>query len=133
MNVKRVKELSAAFDTVDHKILIERLQHWVGISGTALKWFCSYLTNGKFFVYIGDHVSPHSLVNCGVLQGSILGLILFSLYMLGHIIHRHKISFHCYTDDTQLYLPVKPTKTSNLSSLTNRLADIKEMDVSKFS
>lgn len=45
-----VLDLSAAFDTVNHKILIERLQHWVGISGKALKWFCSYLTNRKFLL-----------------------------------------------------------------------------------
>ncbi len=99
----------------------------MGISGTALNWFSSYLSNRKCCVSINNFTSSFSHIKYGVPQGSILGPILFSLYMLplGEVIHRHGISFHCYADDTQLYLPVKPTDLSMLSSLQDCLSDIK--------
>lgn len=121
-------DLSAAFDTVDHSVLLSRLCDYVGIRGTALKWFESYLSGRTFSVMVGDLSSSSAPLSCGVPQGSILGPILFSLYMLplGSIIARNNLSFHCYADDLQIYLPVKPNSQSAQSSLLSCVAEIKQ-------
>ena len=72
-------DLSAAFDTLDHTTLIDRLRQVAGINNAALAWFRSYLTNRSFAVNLSDSFSHDANLTCGVPQGSILGPILFSL------------------------------------------------------
>lgn len=75
-------DLTAAFDTVDHSVLTSRLEHGVGIKGTALDWLRSYFSDRDFRVSFGGSISPSVSLTCGVTQGLILGPILFSIYLL---------------------------------------------------
>ncbi len=120
-------DLSAAFDTVDHTTLISRLESYVGIKGTVLKWFLSYLTDRKFLVKLGNFSSSVANLTCGLPQGSILAPSLLSLYMLplGSILRRHGVSFHFYADDTQIYLPINRKDPSALTFLLKCLEEVK--------
>ncbi|CAB3985749.1 Hypothetical predicted protein, partial [Paramuricea clavata] len=99
-------DLSAAFDTVDHVLLLQRLQLKFGLSGTVLKWFTSYLSQRTQRVTVGGVSSEKFNVDCGVPQGSCLGPLLFVLYVseLLELIERHLPDAHAYADDTQLYI-----------------------------
>ncbi len=127
-------DLSAAFDTIDHNILLNRLENYVGIIGSALAWFKSYLSDRLQFVAVNEEVSYQSQVQYGVPQGSVLGPLLFTLYMLplGDIIRKHGVSFHCYTDDAPLYISSRPDETYQFAKLTERIFDIKNWMTSNF-
>ena len=98
-------DLSAAFDTVDHAILLERLRRSFGLTDVVLRWFGSYLSGRSQSVRCGSSSSPAVDVICGVPQGSVLGPILFIMYTvdLPSIIQRHHLTPHLYADDTQVY------------------------------
>ena len=98
-------DMSAAFDTVDHDVLLSRL-HWMGIRDAPLRWFRSYLTDRKQYVKIQDSKSNTTSLSSGVPQGSVLGPLLFLVYLLPlrHIINAHNMAMHGYADDTQLYV-----------------------------
>ncbi len=70
-------DLSAAFDTINHSVLINRLQSWVGPSGTVLKWFQSFLSDSKYVVRLGEFLSSIASLPCGLPQGSILAPLYF--------------------------------------------------------
>ncbi len=118
-------DLSVAFDTVNHQILLSTLSS-LDITGIPLRWFESYLTGRSFRVAWGGEVSKaHKLVT-GVPQGSVLGPLLFSTYTtsLAPIIQAHGFSYHFYADDTQLYLSFRPDDPTVAAQISGCLADI---------
>ena len=123
-------DLSAAFDTVDHQILLNRLRTEIGVCGKILDWFTSYLSNRSQKVTV-DGVLPGQLgIDFGVPQGSCLGPLLFVIYFskLFNIVNRHLPNVHAYADDTQLYLAFKPgnyaDKTAAVSSIQSCIRDL---------
>ena len=98
-------DLSAAFDTVDHEILIRRLKTTFGIDGLALQWLNSYLSDRTQTVRVNGKCSGMSEVPHGIPQGSVLGPLLFILYSspVADIISKHGLMSHSYADDTQIY------------------------------
>ena len=115
-------DLSAAFDTVNHHLLLIKLSKKFGLSGTVLNWFKSYLGNRSFEVKIHHSKSSRCYLSIGVPQGSILGPILFILYTkeLEYIARKHGFSIHLYADDTQLYIEFNPL-LFNMDSIESRI------------
>ena len=97
--------MSASFDMVNHQILLATLAE-LGIAESDLCWFTSYLTNPTYHVTTNGSLSKPCTLDTGVLQGSVLGPLLFSLYTrsLGSVITSHGFSYPCYANDTQLFL-----------------------------
>ena len=102
-------DFSKAFDTVDHGILIRKLELY-GIRGIARDWFMSYLTNRKQFVSIQDINSECSNISCGVPQGTVLGPILFLLYINDFNNCSQVLHFHLFADDSNLFYSNKNLK-----------------------
>ena len=94
---------SKAFDTVDHNILLKKMEKY-GIRGVELKWFEDYLSNRLQYVTYNNYKSSHEKINCGVPQGSILGPILFLLYTNDFT----NVSEFCFSvsfaDDTNMFI-----------------------------
>ncbi|XP_066540663.1 uncharacterized protein [Hoplias malabaricus] len=104
------------------------------LSCPQLLWFRSYLSDRYQFVYLNNKSSNHTLVKYGVPQGSVLGPVLFTLYMLplGRLIRKHGIQFHCYAHDTQLYISAKPNDVACLRKITECLTEIKDWMMQNF-
>ena len=110
--------------------LLDRLCNRFGFRGQVLKWFESYLHNRMQFVMIDGVKSDLKDLQFGVPQGSVLGPILYSLYIcpLGDIVRHHGLEFHLYADDTQLYLAFRPFTAEQHSSLARIEACVSHVD-----
>ncbi len=98
----------------------------IGITGITLLWFESYFSDRSFGVSWRGEVSKSKLLATGVPQGSVLGPLLFSIYMLslGSVILKHGFSYHCYADDTQLYFSFQPDDPTKAARIAACLSDI---------
>ena len=118
---------SKAFDTLDHKILLAKLRYY-GINETPIRWFESYLTNRLQYVELNDLASKKQKITTGVPQGSILGPLLFLIYMNDIINVSQAFKFILYADDTTLFTTIEnsiPTRMSNMDeSLNNELSRV---------
>jgi hypothetical protein len=116
-------DLSAAFDTIDHSILLKRLQGFYGVKGSAIQWITSYLSDRTQSIKLGDVTSSKSNLSFGVPQGSVLGPLLFTMYTapLGRILKKLGMMYHIYADDTQIYMAFKPCQTEDELTVRNRL------------
>ena len=136
MNNQRVTllvllDLSAAFDAIDHQVLLNRLCMTYGITGTALKWFHSYLSNRKQRILINGSYSSDFDSPQGVPQELYLGPLLFTLYAskLFDVVESHLPNVHAYADDMQLYISFKPdgsaTEVDAVDALQACIRDIR--------
>ena len=128
-------DLSAAFDTIDHSILLHRLKSWFGINNMVLSWIQSYLSSRSFSVDINGIKSSIIRLLYGVPQGSVLGPLLFILYTtpLSTIISRSSINHKLYADDTQLFLSFSPVNFSqNIKLLQDTISEISSWMASNF-
>ena len=99
-------DFSKAFDTVDHDILLRKLHHY-GIRGNALRWFENYLKNRKQFVTYNGVSSDTKLITCGVPQGSILGPLLFFIYIDDLSLVCDRLLSILFADDTNMFMSSK--------------------------
>ena len=113
-------DMSAAFDTIDHDVIIQRLQHTFEIHEIALHWIRSYLTDRRSYVRWGSGKSITSPTDVDVSQGSSLGPLLFSLYVapLANVTNSFGSRHHQYADDTYLYVfASKPKLTTGIQTI----------------
>ena len=99
-------DLSAAFDTVDHELLLDDLRT-IGIKDEVHRWYKNYLEDRSIAVIVSNEKSDMKKLKMGVPQGSVLGPLLFGIYTIGlsEILDKHKVQYKLYADDTQFYFP----------------------------
>ena len=124
-------DLSAAFDTVNHDLLLSRMSHEIGVTGVALDWLKSYFTGRTTTVVIDGVYSMAKTMDYGLPQGSILGPRSFTVYTIpiGRIIKKHSLSYHMYADDIQIFCSFDPSDPLSieaaLSSITTCINEIR--------
>ena len=128
ISVLALHDFSSAFDTIDHPILVHRLHTDFGFTDTVHQWFSSYLTDRTHYVSLSNHCSAFINVHSGVPQGSVIGPILFTMYIkpLSAIIDSHSIIHHSFSDDLQLQMSAPPDRISELlHTMQSCICDVK--------
>ena len=127
-------DLTAAFDTVDHHLLLRRLEHSYGVQGQALSWFVSYLINRTYAVVYSSGTSSSIAVTFSVPQGSDLGPPILVLYTadLEDIAMKYGVTLHAFANDTQLYLHCDKKQDCTVSHYAGTVRrSYRQMDVCK--
>ena len=112
--------MRAAFDTVDHALLLSKLQQCYGICEKVYDWISSYLKDCSQTVHYQSSNSTRRVLKCGVPQGSVLGPVLFLLYTgeINHVIDQYNLRSQCYADDCQVHSSCQPDKKDELIKST---------------
>ena len=121
-------DFSLAFNTIDHPILVHSLHIDFGFTDTVLQWLSSYQTECTHYVSLSNHCSAFAPVHSGVPHGSVLGSILFTMYIktLSAIIDSHSIIHHLFADNLQLQISAPPDIMSELHhSMQPCIGDVK--------
>ena len=120
---------TTAFDTVDHRVILDRLRLEFGVMEIPLRWLQSYLEGRTQFIKVGQHESHATEVDVGVPQGSVLGPLLFAVYCnpIADVIAQHGVQYHQYADDTQLHLAMRADNTpAGLSVLAECTTEVRQ-------
>ena len=117
-------DISAAFDTVDHATLIDRALNVFGVHVVALDWLRSFVTECTQQIAIGSEKSTVFECLSGIPQGSVLGLMLFGMYVSPVGDSQHNVEYHQYADDMQLYVSLNPADLGDLSTIERCANDV---------
>ena len=118
-------DLKKAFDTINHSILLKKLNHY-GIRGIINDWFSSYLLGRSQVTEIDSNLSTINKISCGVPQGSVLGSLLFLIYINDFHNSSEKLSFYLFADDTNLLYADKNLKSLEKIMVNNELVRVSD-------
>ena len=119
-------DISAAFDSICFDTLRRRARDDFGLSGAALDWLMSFVSGRSQYVAVGEERSQPSPCTTGVPQGSVLGPLLYAMYVspIGDVVTGHGMSYHLYADDLQVYTAIRTDQLTDLSTLESCTADV---------